>query len=93
MSVMNCGWKEGAIVSGIKTVIRLRNIILMTSTADNLRQARGPRVIGRCVPIGAGDLLDRLSTHRLCAIRDANQVLVVNGGEIVERGTHQSLLD
>jgi ATP-binding cassette subfamily B protein len=30
--------------------------------------------------------------HRLSTIRDANQVLVINGGEIIERGTHKSLL-
>jgi len=30
--------------------------------------------------------------HRLSTIRDADQVLVINGGEIIERGTHNSLL-
>ena len=30
--------------------------------------------------------------HRLSTIRDADQVLVINDGEIIERGTHTSLL-
>ena len=31
--------------------------------------------------------------HRLSTIRDANKVVVINDGEIVEQGTHQQLLD
>jgi ATP-binding cassette subfamily B protein len=31
--------------------------------------------------------------HRLSTIRDADQVLVINLGEIIERGTHTSLLE
>ncbi len=30
--------------------------------------------------------------HRLSTIRNANQVLVINNGQIIERGTHESLL-
>ncbi len=31
--------------------------------------------------------------HRLSTIKDANKILVMGGGEILEQGTHNSLLE
>ena len=47
-----------------------------------------------------GEALDRLAegrttlviAHRLSTVRNADQIVVLNGGEIVERGTHDELL-
>ena len=33
-----------------------------------------------------------LVSHRLSAVRDADQILVLDAGEIAERGTHESLM-
>jgi ATP-binding cassette subfamily B protein len=33
-----------------------------------------------------------LISHRVAAIKDADQIIVLDGGKIVERGTHKELL-
>jgi len=33
-----------------------------------------------------------IASHRVSAVRDANQVIVLHDGRVVERGTHASLI-
>ena len=60
-----------------------------TSSVDTRTEARIQQALLRLMQGRTSFVI----AHRLSTIRDADQVLVVREGEIVERGTHQQLLD
>lgn len=59
-----------------------------TSSIDTRTEVRIQRALLRLMAGRTSFVI----AHRLSTIRDADQVLVINGGEIVERGTHDALL-
>jgi ATP-binding cassette subfamily B protein len=59
-----------------------------TSSVDTRTEARIQRALLRLMK-GRTSLV---IAHRLSTIRDATQVLVIDGGKILERGTHAELL-
>ncbi|MBF0353540.1 MAG: ABC transporter ATP-binding protein [SAR324 cluster bacterium] len=60
-----------------------------TSSVDTRTEARIQKSLLRLMEGRTSFVI----AHRLSTIRDATQVLVINHGEIIEQGTHQSLLD
>ena len=60
-----------------------------TSSVDTRTEARIQKALLRLMAGRTSFVI----AHRLSTIRDANHVLVINNGEIVEQGTHQELLD
>jgi ATP-binding cassette subfamily B protein len=60
-----------------------------TSSVDTRTEARIQKALLRLM-VGRTSFV---IAHRLSTIRDADHVLVINNGEIVEQGTHQELLD
>ena len=54
-----------------------------TRTEELIQKAMDALTVGRTSFVIA---------HRLYTIRDADMILVMNGGDIVERGTHEELL-
>lgn len=60
-----------------------------TSSVDTRTEARIQKVLLHLMKGRTSFVI----AHRLSTIRDADQVLVIKNGEIVERGTHQNLLD
>jgi ABC-type multidrug transport system ATPase subunit len=59
-----------------------------TSSLDSESEAHDP---GRLQSLGAGRTTFVIA-HRLSTIRSADQILVLDGRPIVERGTHEELL-
>jgi ATP-binding cassette, subfamily B, multidrug efflux pump len=60
-----------------------------TSSVDTRTEARIQKALLRLMQGRTSFVI----AHRLSTIRDANHVLVIDNGEIVEQGTHQELLD
>jgi ATP-binding cassette, subfamily B, multidrug efflux pump len=60
-----------------------------TSSVDTRTEARIQKALLRLMQGRTSFVI----AHRLSTIRDAKQVLVIQDGEIVERGSHQELLD
>jgi ATP-binding cassette subfamily B protein len=66
--------------------------ILILDEATSSVDTRTERLIQRALADLMKGRTSFVVAHRLSTIRNADQVLVVMGGEIVERGTHQQLL-
>jgi ATP-binding cassette subfamily B multidrug efflux pump len=60
-----------------------------TSSVDTRTEARIQKALLRLMEGRTSFVI----AHRLSTIRDADKVIVINEGEIVEQGTHQALLD
>ena len=60
-----------------------------TSSVDTRTEARIQKSLLRLMEGRTSFVI----AHRLSTIRDANNVVVINNGEIVEQGSHQELLD
>jgi ATP-binding cassette subfamily B multidrug efflux pump len=60
-----------------------------TSSVDTRTEARIQKALLRLMQGRTSFVI----AHRLSTIRDADKVIVIDNGEIVEQGTHQQLLD
>ncbi|MDB4935021.1 MAG: type transport system ATP-binding protein and permease [Labilithrix sp.] len=75
-----------------RTLLAQPSILILdeaTSSIDTRTEARIQRSLLRLMEGRTSFVI----AHRLSTIRDADQVLVVDAGKIVERGTHDTLLE
>ena len=67
--------------------------ILVLDEATSHVDTETERRIKRSIDALAGDRTTIAIAHRLSTVRDADRIVVVEDGRVVERGTHEELLD
>ena len=74
-----------------RTFIRSPKLLLLDEATSALDTAT-EKIIQKSLFKVCKDRTCIIVAHRLSTVRDADQILVLGGGEIVERGTHQELI-
>ena len=77
----------------IARAILKRPQILVFDEATSALDSRSEQAILAALRDAAADRTTLVIAHRLSTIVDADRILVVEGGRIVEQGTHQALLE
>jgi ATP-binding cassette subfamily B protein len=67
--------------------------IMVFDEATSAVDTETEMLIQRSIDELAADRTTFIIAHRLSTVRDADTILVIEDGEIVERGTHETLLD
>jgi ATP-binding cassette subfamily B protein len=79
-------------VAVARTILQ-RPSILVFDEATSAVDTETEMLIQRSIDQLAADRTTFIIAHRLSTVRDADTILVLEDGEIVERGTHDELLD
>ena len=79
-------------VAVARTILQ-RPSILVFDEATSAVDTETEMLIQRSIDQLAADRTTFIIAHRLSTVRDADTILVMDDGEIVERGTHDELLD
>ena len=83
------GQKQRTAIS--RAVIRDPRILILDDALSSVDTQTEEKILGRLTGIMAGRTTLMIS-HRVSTIRNADEIVVLHDGQIVERGTHEELL-
>lgn len=82
---------ERQLISFARTILRSPKILILDEATANI-DTETEMKIQKALANMRKDRTSLIIAHRLSTIKDANQILVLNNGEIVERGNHDELI-
>lgn len=83
------GQKQRTAIS--RAVLRDPRILILDDALSSVDTQTEEKILGRLTGVMAGRTTLMIS-HRVSTIRNADEIVVLHDGEIVERGTHEELL-
>jgi ATP-binding cassette, subfamily B, multidrug efflux pump len=83
------GQKQRTAIS--RAIIRDPRILILDDALSSVDTQTEEKILGRLTGIMAGRTTLMIS-HRVSTIRNADEIVVLHDGQIVERGTHEELL-
>lgn len=82
---------EKQLISFARTILRSPKILILDEATANI-DTETEEKIQKALANMRKDRTSLIIAHRLSTIKDADQILVLNNGEIVERGNHDELI-
>jgi ATP-binding cassette subfamily B protein len=75
-----------------RLLLRAPNIVILDEATAHL-DSESEAAVQRALSVALSGRTALVIAHRLSTVRDADQILVIDGGRVVERGTHEQLVE
>ncbi|KAI8150323.1 P-loop containing nucleoside triphosphate hydrolase protein [Fennellomyces sp. T-0311] len=89
-SMLSGGQKQRIAIA--RAIIKNPSILLLDEATSAL-DTRSERVVQRALDVASEDRTTLVIAHRLSTIRNADMIIVMTQGEIIERGNHNELVE
>jgi ATP-binding cassette, subfamily B, bacterial len=74
-----------------RLLLKAPSVVVLDEATAHL-DSESEAAVQRALKMALTDRTSLVIAHRLSTVREANQILVIDGGRVVERGTHEELL-
>ena len=75
-----------------RTILSNKQILVLDEATSSV-DTRTEKIIQRAMDQLMEDRTNFIIAHRLSTVRDADKIIVIDDGQIIEQGTHEELLE